>query len=40
MNHKAVLLDTSFFIRFLKEEDSLFKNAEGYFKYFFEKKKL
>jgi hypothetical protein len=37
MNHKAVLLDTSFFIRFLNDEDSLFKNAERYYKYFLEK---
>lgn len=32
--HKSVLLDTSFFIRFLNDEDSLFKNADGYFRYF------
>lgn len=31
---KSVLLDTSFFIRFLNESDPLFSNAEGYFKYF------
>jgi hypothetical protein len=31
---RAVLLDTSFFIRFLNENDSLFKNADGYYKYF------
>jgi predicted nucleic acid-binding protein len=30
---KAVLLDTSFFLRFLNESDSLFKNADGYYKY-------
>lgn len=30
----SVLLDTSFFIRFLNENDKFFKNADGYFKYF------
>jgi len=35
--HKGVLLDTSFFIRFLNESDPLFKNADGYFRYFIEK---
>lgn len=30
----AVLLDTSFFIRFLNENDPLFKKADGYFRYF------
>ena len=34
MMHKAVLLDTSFFIRFLNDNDPLFKNADGYFRYF------
>lgn len=34
---KGVLLDTSFFIRFLNESDPLFKNADGYFRYFIEK---
>lgn len=35
MKHeKAVLLDTSFFIRFLNDEDPLFKNADAYFRYF------
>ncbi len=34
---KAILLDTSFFLRFLNENDSLFKNADGYFRYFLEK---
>lgn len=34
MTHKAVLLDTSFFIRFLNENDPLFNNADGYFRYF------
>jgi hypothetical protein len=32
--HKSVLLDTSFFLRFLNESDPLFKNADGYFRYF------
>ena len=31
---KSVLLDTSFFIRFLNINDPLFKNADDYFKYF------
>lgn len=34
---KAVLLDTSFFLRFLNENDPLFTNADGYFRYFLEK---
>lgn len=34
MTHKAVLLDTSFFLRFLNDDDPLFKNADGYFRYF------
>lgn len=34
MTHKAVLLDTSFFLRFLNEEDPLFKNADDYYQYF------
>jgi len=34
MTHKAVLLDTSFFLRFLNDRDPLFKNADGYFRYF------
>jgi len=33
MKH-SVLLDTSFFIRLLNDEDSLHKNARAYFKYF------
>jgi len=37
MTLKAVLLDTSFFIRFLNESDPLFKNADGYFRYFLQK---
>ncbi len=35
MKH-SVLLDTSFFIRFLNDEDKLHKNAMGYFQYFLE----
>ena len=34
MTHKAVLLDTSFFLRFLNDSDPLFKNADAYFRYF------
>ena len=36
MKYKAVLLDTSFFLRFLNEDDPLFRNADGYFRYFIE----
>lgn len=32
--HKGVLLDTSFFLRFLNEADPLFLNADGYYRYF------
>ena len=32
--HKSVLLDTSFFLRFLNDNDSLFDNADKYFRYF------
>ncbi|MDY7396453.1 hypothetical protein UMM65_14475 [Aureibaculum sp. 2210JD6-5] len=35
MKH-SVLLDTSFFIRLLNDEDPLHTNAVGYFKYFLE----
>lgn len=35
MKH-SVLLDTSFFIRLLNDEDELHNNALGYFKYFLE----
>lgn len=31
---RSILLDTSFFIRFLNEDDKLFKNVDGYFQYF------
>ncbi|MGE5383315.1 MAG: hypothetical protein ACM3PX_07790 [Omnitrophica WOR_2 bacterium] len=34
MKHEAVLLDTSFFLRFLNEDDPLYKNADGFFRYF------
>lgn len=34
MTHKSVLLDTSFFLRFLNDQDPLFRNADGYFRYF------
>lgn len=32
----SVLLDTSFFIRLLNDEDPLHKNARGYYRYFLE----
>jgi len=35
MKH-SVLLDTSFFIRLLNDEDALHKNALGYYKYYLE----
>lgn len=34
MTRKAVLLDTSFFLRFLNDTSHLFNNADGYFRYF------
>ena len=37
MKHNAVLLDTSFFIRFLNDEDPLYNNADDYFRYFLQK---
>jgi len=37
MKHSSVLLDTSFFIRLLNDEDPLHENAKGYFRYFLEK---
>jgi hypothetical protein len=37
MANKAVLLDTSFFLRFLNDADPLFNNADGYFRYFLKK---
>ncbi len=37
MTHKSVLLDTSFFLRFLNDSDPLFKNADDYFRYFLQK---
>jgi hypothetical protein len=36
MTSKSVLLDTSFFLRFLNDEDPLYANADGYFRYFLE----
>lgn len=36
MNHSSVLLDTSFFIRLLNDEDPLHSNAYGYYKYYLE----
>lgn len=35
--HKSVLLDTSFFLRFLNENDPLFKNSDGFYRYFIQK---
>ncbi|MBU3679936.1 MAG: type II toxin-antitoxin system VapC family toxin [Candidatus Kapabacteria bacterium] len=37
MAHKSVLLDTSFIIRLLKENDPLFNNANSYFRYFLDR---
>ncbi len=37
MARKAVLLDTSFFLRFLNDSDPLFKHADDYFRYFIQK---
>ena len=37
MTHVAVLLDTSFFLRFLNDADPLFNNTDGYFRYFIQK---
>ncbi|TAK57977.1 MAG: hypothetical protein EPO24_09105 [Bacteroidetes bacterium] len=37
MTHNAALLDTSFFLRFLNDSDPLYKNADGYFRYFLQK---
>jgi len=34
---KTILLDTSFMLRFLNENDPLFANADGYYRYFIEK---
>ena len=34
MSNKAVLLDTSFFLRFLNDADPLFSNADNYFRHF------
>ncbi|MCZ7609277.1 MAG: hypothetical protein M5U17_03860 [Ignavibacterium sp.] len=37
MDNKSILLDTSFFIRLLNENDSLHQNTLDYYKYFLEK---
>lgn len=34
--NSSVLLDTSFFVRLLNDEDALHKNAKNYFRYFLE----
>lgn len=34
---EGVLLDTSFFLRFLNDKDPLFNNADGYFRYFLDR---
>ena len=34
MMPKSVLLDTSFFLHFLNDEDPLYANADGYFRHF------
>ncbi len=34
---ESVLLDASFFLRFLNKNDELFSNADGYYKYFLDK---
>lgn len=34
MQNKVVLLDTSFFLRFLNDEDPLYTNAKDYYDYF------
>lgn len=36
MKREAVLLDTSFFLRFLNEDDVLFRHADNYFRFFLE----
>jgi ketosteroid isomerase-like protein len=38
MTHNTVLLDTSFFLRFLNDKDPLFKNADKYFRHFIDNK--
>ena len=37
LSPNSVLLDTSFFLRFLNDADPLFRNADGYFRYFLHK---
>jgi hypothetical protein len=34
MTRNAVMLDTSFFLRFLNVNDQLFSNTDGYYRYF------
>jgi len=34
---EGAMLDTSFFLRFLNENDKLFNNANNYYKYFLQK---
>jgi len=40
MDNKSILLDTSFFIRLLNENDSLHQNTLDYYKYFLEKQHI
>jgi len=37
MSENGVLLDTSFFLRFLNVEDPLFEKADKYYQYFLQK---
>ena len=37
MTRRAILLDTSFFMRLLNDNDPLFNIADGYFRYFLQK---
>ncbi|MEI6410255.1 MAG: hypothetical protein WCR52_12785 [Bacteroidota bacterium] len=37
MEHSCIMLDTSFFIRLLNEQDALHENALAYYQYFLEK---
>lgn len=38
MTLKSVLLDTSYFLRFLNEADAMFKNADNYYRYFLQER--
>lgn len=40
MTPKSVLLDTSFFLRFLNDEDPLYTHADGYFRYFLQQEMI